>query len=262
MRNVFDFSKMKKEGNKITMVTCYDYWSARIIDASDIDCILVGDSLGMVMYGHQSTIPVTVDEIARHVEAVRRGAPEKFIVGDLPFLSYRKGILHAMEAVEKIMRAGANAIKLEGVDGHEDVVEHIITSGVPVMGHLGLTPQSIHQFGGMKVQAKDDHAVELLIGRAKALEELGAFSIVLECIPDRSARLISSSLSIPTIGIGAGSSTDGQVLVLQDMLGMDSEFCPKFLKKYMNGHDLIKNALNMYSEEVKNLSFPSEKESY
>ncbi|MCK5883705.1 MAG: 3-methyl-2-oxobutanoate hydroxymethyltransferase [Bacteriovoracaceae bacterium] len=262
MKTVFDFMKMKKRGEKISMVTCYDYWSAKIVEQSDVDCILVGDSLAMVMYGHESTIPVSIDEIARHVEAVRKGAPTKFIVGDLPFLSYRKGLFHSMECVEKLLKAGANAVKLEGVDGHEDIISHIIKSGIPVMGHLGLTPQSVHQFGGMKVQGKDDAAIEQLLAHARTLEKLGSFSIVLECIPQDTASIITSGVSIPTIGIGAGNVTGGQVLVLQDMLGMDPEFSPKFLKRYLNGFEQIHNALNHYNAEVKSTSFPSDEESY
>lgn len=262
MKTVFDFIKMKEANEKISMVTCYDYWSSRIVDQSDIDCILVGDSLAMVMYGHESTIPASIDEIARHVEAVRKGAPTKFIIGDLPFLSYRKGLVHSMKCVEKLMKAGANAVKLEGVEGHEDIIEHIVKSGVPLMGHLGLTPQSLHQFGGMKVQGKDESAIEQLLTHAKTLEKLGAFSVVFECIPEETSRILTSGISIPTIGIGAGNITDGQVLVLQDMLGMDPTFRPKFLKRYMNGFEQIQAALNQYNAEVKDRSFPSHKESY
>lgn len=260
--NIFDFFSMKRENKKISMITCYDYWSAQIINETDIDCILVGDSLGMVMHGHNSTLPVSTELMALHTQAVVKGAPNKFIVGDMPFLSYRKSIDHNMNAVEKIMQAGANAIKLEGLEGNEELINHIVQSGVPVMGHLGLTPQSVHQLGGFKVQAKDQKAANLLLEQAQRLQNVGAFSVVLECVPSSVARMVSESLTIPTIGIGAGPDTNGQVLVLQDMLGMNDNFKPKFLKEYLNGKELLTSAINQYNTEVKSLEFPTIEESY
>lgn len=257
-----DFRTYKEENRPISMVTSYDSWSAAVIEASDIDCILVGDSLAMTMHGHNSTIPASVDLMALHTAAVRRGAPEAFIIGDMPFLSFRKGLVPAMEAVEKLMQAGANAVKLEGYEGHGDIISHIVDSGVPVMGHIGLTPQSVNQLGGYKVQGKTDEKARELLDDAMALEEAGCFAIVLECVPAAIGKAISEKLTIPTIGIGAGSDCDGQVLVLQDMLGLNQKFQPKFVRTFMNGFETIKKALNEYDCTVKERSFPSEKESY
>ncbi|HEV2524205.1 MAG TPA: 3-methyl-2-oxobutanoate hydroxymethyltransferase, partial [Gammaproteobacteria bacterium] len=219
--NIHDFQKMKLNNHKITMVTCYDHWSAQIISKSQIDSILVGDSLAMTMYGHATTLPATVNLMAKHIEAVAKGAPNKFIVGDMPFCSYRKGLAESMKAVEKIMRAGAQAIKLEGAEGNLDLIQHIVQSGIPVMGHIGLTPQSIHTLGGFKVQGKNQTAAEKIKLHAKQLEDAGCFAVVLECMPTTVAQQITDSLNIPTIGIGAGPYTSGQILVLQDMLGMN-----------------------------------------
>lgn len=259
---ILDFKKYKNVNKAISMLTCYDSWSAAIIEESDIDCILVGDSLAMTMHGYDSTLPADADLMALHTAAVRRGAPNAFIVGDMPFLSYRKGLLPAMEAVEKIMRAGANAVKLEGYTGHGDIIRHIVDSGVPVMGHIGLTPQSVHQLGGYKVQGKSDDKARKLMEDAVALEEAGCFSVVLECVPASIGTDISHRLTIPTIGIGAGNGCDGQVLVLQDMLGLNNKFQPKFVRTFMKGFEGIKNALNEYDQSVKDRSFPSEEESY
>ena len=262
MISLSHFKIAKQQGKKVSMVTCYDHWSAKIINASDIDCILVGDSLAMVMHGHKTTLSATVDLMSLHTEAVVRGAPNKFIVGDMPFMSYRKDLKSNMEAVEKIMQAGAHAIKLEGAAGNLDLVKHIVSSGVPVMGHLGLTPQSIHQLGGFKVQGKSQTEYLQILQDAKDLEQAGCFAIVLECVPSALAEEITQTLKIPTIGIGAGQKVDGQVLVLQDMLGMNPDFKPKFLRQYMNGFSAIKQALNSYHQEVTAVEFPSEKETY
>ncbi len=259
---VLDFKKMKDQQKPISMITCYDSTSASIVDKSNIDCILVGDSLAMVIHGNDSTIPADIDLMALHTEAVRKGSPKSFIVGDMPFLSFRKGLLPAMEAVEKLMKAGANAVKLEKVEGHEDIIRHIVQSGVPVMGHLGLTPQSVHQLGGYKVQGKDDEKAQFLLKEALALEKAGCFSLVLECVPEAVGRYISERLTVPTIGIGAGNGCDGQVLVFQDMLGLNSDFHPKFVRTYLDGFDLIQKALNDYDKDVKERSFPSKEESY
>ena len=257
-----DFKKMKNENKPISMITCYDSWSAVIIEESDIDCILVGDSLAMTMHGHDSTIPADPDLMALHTAAVRKGARDSFIIGDMPFLSFRKGLVPAMETVGKLMRAGANAVKLEGLKGNEEIIKHIVRSGVPVMGHIGLTPQSVNQLGGYKVQGKDDKKAGQLIEDAHELEDAGCFSIVLECIPASIGKIISEELIIPTIGIGAGSCCNGQVLVLQDMLGLNNKFQPKFVRTYMDGFSTIIKAFNKYNSDVKNRSFPSEKESY
>ncbi|HEV2613193.1 MAG TPA: 3-methyl-2-oxobutanoate hydroxymethyltransferase [Gammaproteobacteria bacterium] len=255
--NMHDFQKMKNNHQKITMVTCYDHWSAQIIAKSQIDSILVGDSVAMVMYGHANTLPATVNIMANHIEAVVKGAPNKFIIGDLPFCSYRKGLVESMNAVEKFAHAGAQAIKLEGAAGNLELIEHIVTSGIPVMGHLGLTLQSIHSLGGFKVQGKNQKAAEKIMLQAKQLQDAGCFSVVLECMPSTLAKDITDALTIPTIGIGAGPHTSGQILVLQDMLGMNCNFKPKFLKHYLNGTELIQNALNQYNQEVKSNVFPN-----
>jgi len=259
---VIDFGRKKVLKQKISMLTCYDFWSAQIIEESDIDCILVGDSLAMIMHGYSNTIPATVEMIASHVKAVCRGAPGKFVVADMPFLSVRAGISQAMRSVDTLLKAGAQAVKIEGIKGHQRIIHHIVESGVPVMGHLGLTPQSIHQFGGFRVQGKENRDAERLIRQAGEVEEAGCFALVLECIPSNVAADITEKLAIPTIGIGAGSATDGQVLVLHDLLDLTSKFEAKFVRKYLKGKELILDALRQYDEDVKSSSFPSERESY
>lgn len=260
--NVRDFQQMKDEGRRISMITCYDYSSARAVADSSIDCILVGDSLAMTMHGHPTTLSATTAMMALHTAAVARGAPAKFIIGDLPFLSYRKGLKEAMDSVHELMSAGAHAVKLEGVRGHADIVRHIVDSGVPVMGHLGLTPQSFHALGGMKVQARTNAAVKVLTSQAHELEDAGCFAIVLECVPAQGARKVTEVLKIPTIGIGAGPYVSGQVLVYQDMLGLNPGFKPKFLRVYADTFEVIRTALNAYDRDVKSGVFPSESESY
>ncbi|MGZ3791881.1 MAG: 3-methyl-2-oxobutanoate hydroxymethyltransferase [Bdellovibrio sp.] len=262
MKTILDFHEKKLNKQKISMITCYDYTFARIVDASDIDCILVGDSLAMTMHGHGTTLNASVNLMALHTAAVVKGAPNKFIVGDLPFMSYRKGLSANMTAVEKIMKAGAHSVKLEGASGNIELVRHLVDSGVPVMGHLGLTPQSVNQLGGFKVQGRDEKAQTKIMEQAMQLQDAGAFSVVLECVPSKLAKEISATLEIPTIGIGAGPYCDGQVLVLQDMLGMNENFKPKFLKKYFNGFETMKNVFNKYHQEVSEVAFPTEKESY
>lgn len=257
-----DFERRKSEGIPISMVTCYDSWSAALIAETDIDCVLVGDSAAMVMHGHPTTIPADIEMMASHTSAVRRGMPEGFIVGDLPFLSFRKGLESTMESVEKLVRAGANAVKLEGASGNLQIIRHIVESGIPVMGHLGLTPQSVHGLGGFRVQGREDRVAEKLRSDALELEKAGCFSIVLELVPAVLAGEISRSLSIPTIGIGAGAEVDGQVLVLQDLLGMSSSFRPRFLRTWLDGAGLIRGALEAFHEEVVSGSFPGPEESY
>src|SRR6266403_3162402 len=262
MMNVLEFQKMKDEGRKISMVTCYDYSSARAVAESSIECILVGDSLAMTMHGFPNTLSATTPMMALHTAAVARGAPSKFIVADLPFLSYRKGLKDAMDSVHDLMSAGAHAVKLEGVRGHAEIVRHIVDSGVPVMGHLGLTPQSLHGLGGMKVQARTNAAVKILASEARELENAGCFALVLECVPAEAARQVTNLVKIPTIGIGAGPGVSGQVLVYQDMIGLNPGFKPKFLRTYANAFDIIRGALNAYDQDVKSGNFPNDSESY
>jgi 3-methyl-2-oxobutanoate hydroxymethyltransferase len=262
MTTILDFYKMKKEKKKISMVTSYDYWSANLLNETEIDCLLVGDSLAQVMHGHPSTVHADTDLMALHTKAVARGAPNKFIVADMPFLSVRKGLVSAMESVDQLMKAGATAVKIEGIAGHEDIVKNIVESGVPVMGHLGLTPQSVHQLGGYKVQGKDKETADFIFQSALKLQELGCFSLVLECVPTQLATDITKALQIPVIGIGAGPHTDGQVLVFHDLLGLTSGHKPKFLKTFSDGRDLFKGSLEQFDMEVKENIFPSTEESY
>jgi 3-methyl-2-oxobutanoate hydroxymethyltransferase len=260
--NVLNFPERKQNHERVVMVTCYDYTMACLVADSDIDLILVGDSAAMVMHGHDSTLPIGVDEMATHVRAVRRGAPDKFIVADLPFLSFRKGLEAAMEAVEVLMKAGASAVKIEGIRGHKELVRHIVDSGVPVMGHLGLTPQSVNQLGGFKVQGRSEDDRKRLAEEARACQEAGCFSLVLECVPETLAAEITADLDIVTIGIGAGNETDGQVLVLQDLLGLSSDFRPKFVRRYLDGRGLILDALDRFTEDVRSADFPAPEERY
>ena len=260
--NILDFGKRKAANHPISMVTCYDYWSARVLNETDIDTLLVGDSLAMVMHGFDSTVHATVDMMALHVRAVRRGAPGKFVIGDMPFLSMRKGMGHAMDAVRELMQAGANALKIEGEAGQLEIMAHIVQSGVPVMGHLGLTPQSVEAFGGHKVQGRNEGQASEILESAKRLEQAGCFALVLECIPSELGRLISREIGIPTIGIGAGPHTDGQVLVLQDMLGMNPSFKPKFLRHYADGREVIGCAVNRFHHDTSTRAFPSRAECY
>jgi 3-methyl-2-oxobutanoate hydroxymethyltransferase len=262
MKTVLDFQKMKAQGKRISMVTCYDYTSAKIVSASNVDCILVGDSLAMTMHGYTSTLPATPELMALHVEAVRRGCPDKFIVGDMPFLAHNGSIDRTMEAARIIMKSGAQALKIEGIDGAEATIKAIVDAGVPVMGHLGLTPQSVHKFGGFKVQGTQERAAEMLLDQALRLERCGAFSIVLEAIPTTVAKHVTENLSIPTIGIGAGNVCSGQVLVMQDLLGLNVDFQPRFVRRYLEGFQLMKEAFDNFDRDVKSAEFPSEKESY
>jgi len=262
MKSVLDFQKMKSQGRRISMLTCYDYTSAKIVAASTVDCILVGDSLAMTMLGQNSTLCATPEIMALHVESVRRGAPDKFIVGDMPFLAHRGSLDRTLDAVALIMKAGAQAVKIEGIEGAADVIHHIVQSGVPVMGHLGLTPQSVHQMGGYKVQATEEQSADLLLRQALQVEAAGAFAVVLECVPAKVAAKVTQALAIPTIGIGAGVECGGQVLVFQDMLGLNIDFQPKFVRRYFEGFNLLKEAFDHYDRDVKAAEFPTAKESY
>ena len=260
--NILDFQARKAAGDKISMVTCYDFWSAQVLNQTDVDCLLVGDSLSMVMHGHDSTVYADVELMALHIKAVTRGAPDKFVVGDMPFLATRKGLTPTMDAVAELMQSGANCVKIEGEQGQTDLIRHIVDSGVPVMGHLGLTPQSVEAVGGHKVQGRNEGQAGAIMESAKRLEQAGAFAVVLECVPTELGRIISEQLSIPTIGIGAGPHTDGQVLVLQDMLGMNPTFKPKFLRHYADGRGVITEAVNRFHEDTRSGQFPSKAESY
>jgi len=260
--NVLDFQACKVREEKIVMLTCYDYTSARIVQDSDIDVILVGDSAAMVMHGHATTIPADVEMMCRHIESVVRGTKNKFIIGDMPFLSFRQSLSDNMRAVDRVMKAGAHAVKLEGIEGNAETITHIVKSGVPVMGHLGLTPQSVNQLGGFRVQGREERAAESLREEAIACEQAGCFALVLECVPDDLAAQITGSLHIPTIGIGAGARTDGQVLVMQDLLGLTSDFKPKFVRQYLDGRQLWLDAFNAYASDVKSGHFPAAAESY
>lgn len=258
--NIHDFKKAKAEKRPISMITCYDYQFARIIAETDIDCILVGDSVGMAFAGYSSTLPVTVDQIIYHTEIVRRGAPNVFIIADLPFMSYHVSIEDTLRNCGRIMKeTGANAVKLEGGRDFVPVVEALVRASIPVVGHLGLTPQSIHKLGGYTVQGRDEEKRKIMMEDAKMLEDAGAFLLVLEMVPEQLAADITAMLKIPTIGIGAGRFCDGQVLVITDLLGMDDAFNPKFLKKYANMHASVKSALQQYHEDVVSRAFPEEK---
>lgn len=257
-----ELKKRKLAGEKLTMVTCYDAWSAQILEKSSVDFILVGDSAAMVMHGFKDTIPATVEMLCYHVAAVRRGAPSKFIVADLPFLSFRGDLVSNMRAVQLLMQAGANAVKLESRDGNEQFIRHLADSGVPVMGHIGLTPQFVNAFGGFRVQGREAESQKKIIADARALEEAGCFSVVLECIPAALAAEITSVVRIPTIGIGAGQMCDGQVLVLHDLLGMPEDFKPKFVRRYLDGFALISGAVEQFCADVREKKFPNESEGY
>ncbi|MFA5806108.1 MAG: 3-methyl-2-oxobutanoate hydroxymethyltransferase, partial [Melioribacteraceae bacterium] len=246
----------------ISLVTCYDYWSAQIIDESDIDAVLVGDSAAMVMHGFETTVNAELEMMCYHIEAVKRGLKNKFLIGDLPFLAHRKNLNYLMESVDRFMKAGAQAVKIEGADGNLEMIEHLVKSGVPVLGHLGLTPQSVHQLGGFKLQGKDELTAKKIFQDSLLLQQAGCFSIVLEMIPAEAAKKITDELEIPTIGIGAGPFTSGQVLVLQDLLGLNKNFNPKFVRKYLDGYDLIKTALNNFNKDIKEEKFPGINESY
>lgn len=264
MKNtVVTFKDFKKENKKISMLTAYDYSTAKIFDECNINGILIGDSLGMVVKGDEDTLSVTVDEIIYHTKAVKKGAKNALIVSDMPFLSYHISIEQAvLNAGRLVKEGGAHAVKLEGGAHVIKQIEAIVNAQIPVMGHLGLTPQSVNAFGGFKVQGKNEETVKKLIEDAKLIENAGAFAVVLEGIPGKVAEIITNSIGIPTIGIGAGKECDGQILVYQDMLGMFSDFVPKFVKQYANLGSVMKEAVCNYIDEVQNKSFPEEKHTF
>jgi 3-methyl-2-oxobutanoate hydroxymethyltransferase len=261
-RSVLDFRKAKLDGRKISMLSVYDAVFARLAVEAGVNTLLVGDSVAMALYGFESTIHATVEMIATHVGAVRRACPSAFIVADLPFGSYRRGLKAAMKAVEAMARAGASAVKLEGVAGNEKIISHIIESGIPVMGHIGLTPQSVLALGGYRVQGSTDERATRLVEDAKELEALGAFSLVLECVSRSLGSRISSHLSIPVIGIGAGAEVDGQVLVASDLLGLSLGRSPRFVRRYLDGAALVSKAFEEFSRQVGESQYPNDAESY
>ena len=263
MGDITLFRKKKLSGEKITMFTCYDYSSAKLLSETDLDVILVGDSLGNVIQGLDNTMPVTIEDMIYHTRAVRRALPDIFIVTDLPFLSYHVSKEDTVRNAGKIMKeSGANAVKLEGGAEIIDSVKALIAAKIPVMGHLGLTPQSYQVFGGFKVQGKDYNTAKRIIEDALLLESAGVFAIVLEGVPEKLATLISKMLKIPTIGIGAGSNTDGQVLVFQDALGINQGKLPRFVKQFSNAGQEIINGVKSYIDEVRNKTFPTEEHTY
>ncbi len=263
MKQTKDFIKMKREQKKIAMLTAYDYPTGKLAEDAGIDVILVGDSLGMVVLGYENTIPVTVDDMIHHTKATKRGAKDTFIVTDMPFMSYHISKQETLNNAKRIIQeSGANALKLEGADEVLDDIRLLTKAGIPVMGHLGLQPQSVAVLGGYSVQGKDAQSAEKLLMDAKRCEESGAFALVLECVPKEVAQHISSQLSIPTIGIGAGNETDGQVLVFHDLVNFGVTRVPKFVKTYFDSNEEIKKGLVQYISEVKNREFPTDNHSF
>ena len=256
-------TEMKQHGDKISMLTAYDYTLAKIIDGAGIDIILVGDSASNVIAGHETTLPITLDQMIYHAASVVRGVDRALVVVDMPFGSYQGNSLEALNSAIRIMKeSGGHSVKLEGGSEIIESIERILTAGIPVMGHLGLTPQSIYKFGTYTVRAIEEEEAEKLLADAKLLEEAGCFGIVLEKVPAKLAKKVAESINIPVIGIGAGNGVDGQVLVLHDMLGMNHEFNPRFLRRYLNLYDDITGAVQNYVSDVKSADFPNEKEQY
>lgn len=255
--------EMKKKGEKITMLTAYDYSTAAVMDEAGIDMILIGDSLGMVVLGYDSTLPVTMEDMLHHTKAVSRAVKRAMVIGDMPFMSYQASVEEAVRNAGRFMKeAGAHGVKLEGGREVAEVTRRIASAGIPVMAHLGLTPQSVHQLGGYKVQGKEADAAKRIKEDAQILQDNGAFSLVLECVPASLAAEITESLDIPTIGIGGGVNCDGQVLVVNDMLGMFEKFTPKFVKKYANLNVDMKKAIEQYISEVRESTFPGPEHSF
>jgi 3-methyl-2-oxobutanoate hydroxymethyltransferase len=260
---ITDIKEMKQRKEKIPMLTAYDYVTAKMVDEAGVPLILVGDSLGMVMLGYESTIPVTMEEMIHHTKAVVKGARQALVIGDMPFMTYHINISDALHnAARFIQEGGARAVKLEGGEVVAETVRRLVGCGIPVMGHIGLTPQSIHQLGGFKVRGKGLEEGKKLLNDARILEEAGAFAVVLECTPAPLAKLITQKLTIPTIGIGAGPDCDGQVQVISDLLGLYTEFVPKHAKQYARLAGEIKTAVSTYVSEVKASSFPTAEQSY
>jgi 3-methyl-2-oxobutanoate hydroxymethyltransferase len=262
VRDVDGFAAAKASGTKLVMVTAYDTWSARLLADAPVDCLLVGDSAMMVVHGEKDTLGATPALMEMHTRAVARGAGGKFIVADMPFLAARKGEAHALDCAAGLLRAGAHAVKIEGAQGHTHVIRHLVESGIPVMGHLGLTPQWVRGFGGFKVQAREPEEAGQLREDAAALEQAGIFALVLECIPRALAAEVTSALRIPTIGIGAGAACDGQVLVLHDMLGLNPDFRPRFARRFADGAGLFRDGASHFAEAVRSGEFPANGEAF
>ena len=257
------FKESKKNGEKLTMLTAYDYTTAKLLDESGVDSILVGDSLGMVVLGYDDTLSVTMEDMIHHSSAVARGAKNALVITDMPFMSYQTSVYDAVVNAGRLVKEGkAQAVKLEGGIEFCEHIKAIVKASIPVCAHIGLTPQSINAFGGFKVQGKGKQEAQRLLDEARAVEEAGAFAVVLECVPAKLAKKISESISIPTIGIGAGAGCDGQVLVYQDMLAMYSDFKPKFVKQYAQIGSVMKEAFRQYIDEVKSGAFPSEEHTF
>lgn len=263
MRTVSTFQRLKDSGEKIAMLTAYDYSTAQVLDKAEIDAILVGDSLAMVALGYENTYNITIDEMLIFIKAVAKGAKNSFIIGDMPFMSYNLSIAQGLENAGKMIASGANAVKLEGCNEHIiSLVKRCTESGIPVLGHLGFTPQLMNTLGGHKIQGKTSDKIEAILESAKKLQDAGCFGVVLELMPAESAKYITENLNIPTIGIGGGKYCSGQIVVTDDILGKFTDFTPKFVKKYANLHDeVLRGALN-YKQEVKDGLFPSDKESF
>ena len=262
-KTVLTFAKAKENGEKLTMLTAYDYSTAKLIDQAGIDAILVGDSLGNVMLGYEDTLSVTVDDMIHHGAAVARGAKEALVVIDMPFMSYQTSVYDAVVNAGRLMKEGrAQAVKLEGGVEIAPQIKAIVDAGIPVMAHIGLTPQSINAFGGFKVQGKSEAQAKKLVEDALAVQEAGAFAVTLECVPEKLATLVTNKLYIPTIGIGAGAGCDGQILVYADMLGMFSDFTPKFVKRFAETGQIMTEAFKAYIEEVKAGTYPEAKHTY
>ncbi|MFA6079598.1 MAG: 3-methyl-2-oxobutanoate hydroxymethyltransferase [Candidatus Omnitrophota bacterium] len=260
---ITDLQNKKRDGKKITMLTAYDYPTAKILDEAGIDSLLVGDSLGMVVLGYDSTVPVTMDEMIHHSKAVRRGTRYAFLIGDMPFMSYQVSIEEAIRNAGRFMKeAGCDAVKLEGAEEVHGVTRAIVDAGIPVLGHIGLTPQTVSKLGGYKVQGKDAEGAKRLLKQALGLEKAGCFAVVLECVPDEVAKLITEKLCIPTISCGAGVHCDGQVVVTNDMLGIFDRFVPKFVKQYVKLAPLILEAAAQYKDEVESGKFPDKEHSF
>ena len=257
------FKESKKNGEKLTMLTAYDYTTAKLLDESGVDSILVGDSLGMVVLGYDDTLSVTMEDMIHHSAAVARGAKNALVITDMPFMSYQTSVYDAVVNAGRLVKeGGAQAVKLEGGIEFCEHIKAIVKASIPVCAHIGLTPQSINAFGGFKVQGKGKEEAQRLLDEARAVEEAGAFAVVLECVPAKLAKKISESISIPTIGIGAGAGCDGQVIVYQDMLAMYSDFKPKFVKQYEQIGSVMKDAFKQYISEVKSGAFPSEEHTF
>ncbi len=262
-KTIVDFKKSKESGTKLSLLTAYDYSTAKMIDSSGVDGILVGDSLAMVFLGHENTLQVTMEEMLHHTRAVARGTGRALLIGDMPFMSYHISTAEAVKNAGRfVQEGGAQAVKLEGGAGVIRQIRAIVRAQIPVMGHLGLTPQSVHMFGGFRVQGQDEKTAKMMMEDAKRIEDAGAFSVVLECIPAEIAQRITENISIPTIGIGAGASCDGQILVYADMLGLYGEWHPKFVKQYADLGTAMRQAVLQYTEEVKSGAYPQKEHTF